>query len=106
MQQALTPAQAAVLQFIAAHQGKHQRPPTRLEIARQFGWRSQNAACDHVKALHRKGWIDLEPSGVGGQGQRYIRVLHVSATEDPTRGIFAGTPPAAPCEPTPSTPAA
>lgn len=103
MPQALTTAQAAVLAFIVTHLGAHQRPPTRLEISRQFGWRSQNAACDHVKALHRKGWIDLKASAIGGQGQRYIQVLHgVSATAGPTHGTAAGTRTAAPCEPTPS----
>jgi len=38
-------------------------PPTRAEIASHFGFRSANAAEDHLKALARKGMIELQ-SGV------------------------------------------
>lgn len=34
-------------------------PPTRREIAAHFGWKSQNAAEDHLRALERKGRITL-----------------------------------------------
>ena len=34
-------------------------PPTRVEIAEHFGVRSPNAAEDHLKALHKKGHIEL-----------------------------------------------
>jgi repressor LexA len=34
-------------------------PPTRVEIADNFGFRSPNAAEDHLKALDRKGHIEL-----------------------------------------------
>src|SRR5690606_34919477 len=34
-------------------------PPTRMEIARQLGFRSPNAAEEHLKALARKGVIEL-----------------------------------------------
>jgi repressor LexA len=36
-------------------------PPTRAEIARQLGFRSANAAEEHLKALARKGVIDILP---------------------------------------------
>ncbi len=35
--------------------------PSRVEIAEAFGFRSPNAAEDHLKALHRKGVIHLVP---------------------------------------------
>lgn len=36
-------------------------PPTRAEIARESGFRSINAAEDHLRALERKGAIELLP---------------------------------------------
>lgn len=51
----LTARQAEVLAFIERFQGDKGYPPTRAEIAREFGWRSPNAAEEHVRALARKG---------------------------------------------------
>jgi repressor LexA len=36
-------------------------PPTRAEIARELGFRSANAAEEHLRALARKGVIALVP---------------------------------------------
>lgn len=36
-------------------------PPTRAELARALGFRSANAAEDHLRALARKGAIELAP---------------------------------------------
>ena len=36
-------------------------PPTRAEIAEQLGFRSVNAAEEHLRALQRKGAIELLP---------------------------------------------
>ena len=36
-------------------------PPTRAEIARELGFRSVNAAEEHLRALQRKGVIELLP---------------------------------------------
>ncbi len=54
----LTPRQAQILEFIkdAIAEGY---PPTLAEIASHFGFRSPNAAVDHLKALARKGAIEL-----------------------------------------------
>ncbi len=54
----LTPRQAQILEFIqdAIADGS---PPTLAEIARNFGFRSPNAAVDHLQALARKGAIEL-----------------------------------------------
>ena len=71
----LTPTQSRVLDYIATHIVQHQRPPTRKDICRHFGWSAVNAAEDHIKALAVKGHIALDDSGEGGQGARYPRVL-------------------------------
>jgi repressor LexA len=41
-------------------------PPTRAEIARALGFRSPNAAEDHLRALQKKGVLDLVPGASRG----------------------------------------
>jgi repressor LexA len=62
----LTPVQTAVLRYIKRSQKQNQVPPSRTEIARQFGWASANAAQDVLKALARKGAIRLTPGVARG----------------------------------------
>lgn len=57
----LTRRQNEVLQVIRNHIEKTGAPPTRAEIAKTLGFRSVNAAEDHLKALARKGAITLAP---------------------------------------------
>jgi repressor LexA len=57
----LTRRQSEVLQVIRNHIEKTGAPPTRAEIAKTLGFRSVNAAEDHLKALARKGAISLAP---------------------------------------------
>jgi repressor LexA len=62
----LTPRQAEILQLIRDYIAETGMPPTRAEIADALGFRSINAAEDHLKALARKGAIDLIPSASRG----------------------------------------
>ena len=55
----LTARQREVLAQIQAHLDQTGFPPTRAEIASALGFRSVNAAEDHLKALARKGMIEL-----------------------------------------------
>lgn len=55
----LTPRQARVLDLIRRHMARTGLPPTRHEIAAALGFRSPNAAEEHLKALARKGVIEL-----------------------------------------------
>lgn len=57
----LTLAQAAVLKFIVRYQRENQTSPTRAEIAEMFGFRSANAAQDHLNALASKGFVRMTP---------------------------------------------
>jgi repressor LexA len=41
-------------------------PPTRAEIARELGFKSANAAEEHLRALQRKGVIELLPGASRG----------------------------------------
>jgi len=57
----LTPRQAEVLAFIKSHLDETGYPPTRADIARQLGFKSANASEEHLKALARKGAIEMIP---------------------------------------------
>lgn len=70
MTRPLTARQLLVLECIQAFAHRTGMPPTRAEIAKQLGFRSANAAEDHLRALARKGMIELQ-SGTS----RGIRLL-------------------------------
>ena len=57
----LTPRQAEVLDFIRSHIDETGYPPTRADIAQQLGFKSANASEEHLKALARKGAIEIIP---------------------------------------------
>ena len=59
MTQTLTTRQLQVLECIQAFFQHTGMPPTRAEIAKQLGFRSANAAEEHLRALARKGAIEL-----------------------------------------------
>ncbi|MGK2959788.1 MAG: transcriptional repressor LexA [Candidatus Malihini olakiniferum] len=67
---ALTIRQQQVYDLIRDHISQTSMPPTRAEIAKQLGFRSPNAAEEHLKALARKGVIKI----VSG-ASRGIRLL-------------------------------
>ncbi len=62
----LTQRQAEVLQLIRDFVQTTGFPPTRADIARQFGFRSANAAEEHLRALARKGYIEMLPGASRG----------------------------------------
>ncbi len=55
----LTPRQSQVLHLIRQNLLETGMPPTRAEIAAQLGFRSPNAAEEHLRALARKGCVEL-----------------------------------------------
>ena len=57
----LTARQSEILSLIAKAIERTGYPPTRAEIAAELGFRSANAAEDHLHALARKGMIELTP---------------------------------------------
>ena len=59
MAQTLTTRQLKVLECIQAFSQRTGMSPTRAEIAKQLGFRSANAAEEHLRALARKGVIEL-----------------------------------------------
>jgi repressor LexA len=55
----LTTRQQQILDLISAAIARTGAPPTRAEIAAELGFRSANAAEEHLQALARKGAIEL-----------------------------------------------
>lgn len=72
----LTERQQQILDLVRAAIEQTGAPPTRAEIARQLGFKSANAAEEHLQALARKGVIEL----VGGTS-RGIRLPSASLRE-------------------------
>ena len=62
----LTNRQSEILELIRGYIMEEGCPPTRAEIAATLGFRSPNAAEDHLRALERKGVIELVPGASRG----------------------------------------
>ncbi|MDH5649819.1 MAG: transcriptional repressor LexA [Gammaproteobacteria bacterium] len=88
MKQTLTSRQKEILDLIRESIEKEGLPPTRAEIADTFGFRSANAAEEHLRALARKGVIELVPGASRG-----IRLMDDEAAGLPLVGrVAAGNP--------------
>lgn len=74
----LTARQQQVLDVIRNEIVRTGFPPTRAEIAQALGFRSANAAEDHLRALARKGAIELTPGA--SRGIRLSDAFSVPAT--------------------------
>jgi repressor LexA len=57
----LTPRQSQIFDLIKEKISETGMPPTRAEIADFFGFKSANAAEEHLKALAKKGYINMLP---------------------------------------------
>lgn len=62
----LTARQTEILDLIKAAIEQTGFPPTRAEIAQTLGFKSANAAEDHLRALEKKGYISLAPGASRG----------------------------------------
>lgn len=78
----LTNRQSEILQLIKDHINNTGMPPTRVEIARQLGFKSANAAEEHLKALARKGAIEIIPGTSRG-----IRIIGSSIDNAEEQGL-------------------
>jgi len=88
MQATLTPRQSQVLELIRRHISDTGYPPTRADIAQELGFKSPNAAEEHLKALARKGAIEIIPGTSRG-----IRLPDLAESGLPLVGrVAAGNP--------------
>lgn len=70
----LTKRQKQIFDFIISFLDSNGFPPTRLDISNYFGFKSKNAANDHLLCLQKKGFIELIP-GVA----RNIKVIRAKS---------------------------
>jgi repressor LexA len=92
---ALTERQSEILKLIRELTEVSGYPPTRAEIAERMGFRSVNAAEQHLRALEKKGAIEISSGASRGlrvrdgrQGARHGRLLEL-----PVIGrVAAGSP--------------
>lgn len=75
----LTPRQQQILDLIQSAIERTGAPPTRAEIAGTLGFRSANAAEEHLKALARKGVIELVSGTSRGIRLRHDTVRSINA---------------------------
>ncbi|MFI4895954.1 MAG: transcriptional repressor LexA [Steroidobacterales bacterium] len=71
----LSPRQQQILQRIAEFIAQHGRPPTRADLARLMGLRNRQGIDQHLRALERKGYLQLEPGIARG-----LRLRHDEST--------------------------
>ena len=82
----LTKRQAQILRLIEDYTENAGFPPTRNEICEAMGFRSPNAAEEHLRALARKGVIEMIPGASRG-----IRLKHEPGVPVVGR-VAAGSP--------------
>ncbi len=86
----LTARQAEVLEYIQLSVRDTGMPPTRMEISAMFGFRSPNAAEEHLRALAKKGAIELNSGMARGIS---LRTANANPMGLPLIGrVAAGSP--------------
>jgi repressor LexA len=83
----LTARQQQILELIQSAIANTGSPPTRAEIASELGFKSANAAEDHLQALARKGAIEL----VSGTS-RGIRLKGYNLRSQQDNSMFSSSP--------------
>lgn len=86
----LTPRQQQVLSLIRQHIADTGFPPTRAEIAARLGFRSANAAEEHLKALARKDVIELTAGA--SRGIRLKRVADATNASSSAVQVVSSLP--------------
>ncbi len=61
----LTLIQESVYEFIKEFLINNHSTPTNQEISHHFGWKSANAAYEHVRYIAKKGYLTLYDDGTG-----------------------------------------
>ncbi len=87
----LTKRQQEILSLIQNHMANTGSPPTRAEIAKTMGFKSPNAAEDHLRALARKGVIELVPGtsrGIRLSAARMGLPIIKMSQLDPSQPLF------------------
>ena len=71
----LSPRQQQILRLISQFMTRRGLPPTRADLARALRLRNRQGIDQHLRAIERKGYLQLEPGIARG-----IRLLHSAAS--------------------------
>ena len=83
----LTARQQQILELIQGAIARTGAPPTRAEIASELGFKSANAAEEHLQALARKGVIELVSGTSRGIRLRSEDLLSINASRGRQMGL-------------------
>jgi repressor LexA len=83
----LSPRQQQILTRIGQFIAQHGRPPTRADLARAMGLRNRQGIDQHLRALERKGYLELEPGIARG-----LRLVNDEPTRNSSRKPLRDTP--------------
>ena len=86
----LTERQVETLEAIRSHIERWGMPPSRNELARTLGLKFHSSVDVHLKALARKGWVELIPSM--DRGIRLLREGTPILALDDVPAVSAGNP--------------
>jgi repressor LexA len=75
----LSPRQQQILRLISQFMTRRGLPPTRADLARALRLRNRQGIDQHLRAIERKGYLQLEPGIARG-----IRLLHSAPTATET----------------------
>ena len=89
---ALTARQQRVLDWIRNHLETVGRPPTRAEIAAGLGFSTASSAEDHLRALEKKGVLEIEAGASRGLRLKNVPGVAVDGTLPLVGRVAAGAP--------------
>lgn len=81
----MTSTQRRIFDFLVAFQDAHGRTPSGPEIADEFGYGDPSTVYQHLRAIAKKGYLDIEQSG-------RRRPLRIVLTEKAERLLGRGWP--------------
>jgi repressor LexA len=88
----LTARQRQILDWIAGYISANAMPPTRAEIAAGLGFSTPSSAEDHLRALAKKGALELLPGSSRGLRLRRTPGVPVQGTLPLVGRVAAGSP--------------
>src|SRR5206468_9929015 len=89
---ALTARQRQILDWIRHHLEATGRPPTRAEIAAGLGFSTPSSAEDHLRALEKKGALEIEAGASRGLRLKNLPGTPPHGMLPPVGAVAAGAP--------------
>ena len=89
---ALTARQQQILEWIRGHIDTMGRPPTRAEIAAGLGFSTPSSAEDHLRALEKKGVLEIEPGASRGLRLKNLPGMPIQGMLPLIGRVAAGAP--------------